>query len=395
VRRAAPLVLLLGCAAAPSSPAPEAAPANGFRFQGAGDSELVLEGLIQTTLGWFGDDRVPSSDATLKRVRPELSGHVEWLRFKLEPKFTEDEVELEEAWVGADVSDGRLMFGRMKVPFGLEEVRSRRHIDFPAFSLVNQLSPAEDHGVFYNGASGDWEYGLSLSNGSGGGDTNASKDLAARAMVRPFAGDEGGTLQHLGLGLAATVGDADEGVGGDGFDNEAGLPVVVFSDGAALDGSRTRVGLEAEWMRGPWFAQGELAVVQQDMSAGAAAHQVGISGGYLTLSRALTGEDKTFGGVDPADPFDLRTGAGRGAWVLALRLSQLELDDDLLALGLADAGRATDRLRSTSVGLNWIPNRSAIERHALVWSDYGHPVDLGRGRDDGELALVIELQLHF
>jgi hypothetical protein len=37
------------------------------------------------------------------------------LRLRVEPRFTEGDVELVEAWIGTDIGiDGLLMFGRMK-----------------------------------------------------------------------------------------------------------------------------------------------------------------------------------------------------------------------------------------------------------------------------------------
>ncbi|MDA1265316.1 MAG: porin, partial [Planctomycetota bacterium] len=279
-----------------------------------------------------------------------------------------------------------------------EEVRSRRHIDFPAFSLVNQFSPAEDHGLFVNGraAGGLVEYGLAAYNGTGASDTNASKDLAARVMVHPFLDEEASLWRNFQIGVAGTVGKQEASTKGVTLDNEAGGAVVHFADDSFLDGDRTRLGLELAWYRGPWFAQAEYLAVAQDMRAGAAAPtEVGFRGAYVTLSRVLTGENKTYGGVDPDQPFDLKTGHGRGAWVLALRLSQLESDDDLEALGLASPGRFTDELRSASIGLNWIPNGHIIVRHALILSDYGQPVMLDRGLGDDEVSLMIEFQLHF
>lgn len=399
-------LVLAACAAPPQEPTPDLASGpggvdyeDGFVLRsGDGRRELKIGGLFQTTFGAFHGDRDPSSDAALKRMRPEFSGSFEGIRFNLEPNFSDDGVELEEAWVGTDLwgGDGRLMFGRMKAPFSLEEVRSRRHIDFPAFSLINQFVPAEDHGVFLKGKSHShrWEYGLAAYNGTGSSDTNSSKDLAGRLMVHPFAGAADSPWTNLQLGLAATWGVQDADVGGDALENEAGLEVVRFAPGAALAGRRTRVGLEAAWFDGPWFLQAEWIDVRQEMEVGAVGEDARFQGGYLTLSRVLTGESKNFAGVRPDAPFDFSTGAGRGAWILALRLSTLAIDDDLRG-AFTLPGEFTERIDSTSLGLNWVPNDHAILRHALIWSRYDDELALGDGSDDGELSLVIELQLHF
>lgn len=394
-------LLLAGCAA-PLPPPTQVGPPPEAPAPGAdqADREFVLEGLFQTTGTWLDRDRRPAGTIELKRVRPEFSGHIRGVRFKVEPKFTVDEVHLEEAWAGVDVLSGsaRLMVGRVKVPFGLEEVRSRRHIDFPSFSAVNQFSPAEDEGVLLDGelGSGAWEYGLSLTAGAAGSSGRTRGELGGRLMSHPFSQASGSNLESLGLGISATAGRPRGKIGGTGLSNGSGSEVVTFAAGTHLSGLRTRVGLEGEWSLGPLFTQAEVVHIRQHMgSQGQPTESVDLSGAYLTLSYALTGEEKTFAGVEPSSPHLFGTGTGRGAWVLAMRISQLNLDEDIQLLGLTEAGRFTDRIRSTSIGLNWIPNKNMILRNALIWSDYADEISLGRGSDDHEVALALELQVHF
>jgi phosphate-selective porin len=389
--------LLLFVALALQEPEHRAVGYDGFFVRSAdGANELVVEGLFQVLFAYHGRYRDPSTDVELKRFRPELSGRLaRSLRFRFEPKFLEDEVELEESWIGVDLcgGDALLMLGRMKAPFGLEEVRSRRHIDFPTFSILNQFSPAEDHGAFLNGtsASGCFEYGVAAYNGTGTSDTTSSKDVALRAMVHPLAGRAGDA--ELQLGAAVTFGSQDEPIAGETIDNEVGLPVVVFAPGVALDGTRTRVGVEAAWFSGPWFAQGELLYLTQQLGRAGANRAATAAGAYLTVARTLTGERKTFAGVEPARPNDFDTRRGPGAWVLAARYSELRLDHTLDPFAVP--GTFTPEIKTASLALNWIPNRHAIVRHALVWSDYHQKVFVGGDSTDGELAFVIETQLHF
>jgi phosphate-selective porin len=394
--------LLCGCHAAPrSAPGGPLGEDQALRIASAdGRNELVIEGLFQVMALATGDERQPRSDIALKRMRPELAGHVAGgLEFRLEPNFSSDDVELEEAWIGPALwgGDAHLMLGRMKAPFNLEEVRSRRHIDFPRFSLLNQFAPAEDHGAFLYGRSpsGYWEYGVAAYNGTGGADTNNGKDVAARIMVHPFASDTGSRWSNLQLGVAATTGRQDEDVSDAAVDNEAGLAVVRFAPDARLDGDRSRLGLELAWFDGPWFVQAEVLYLEQRMSSSGGAADATARGGYVTLSRALTGEDKSFRGVRPDAPYDFQSGAGRGAWVLALRYSALALDEDLESAALVVPGTYTDRISSLSLGLNWIPNEHAILRTAWVQSLYADEVALDRGATDREGALLIEVQLHF
>jgi phosphate-selective porin OprO/OprP len=390
--------MLTGCAATPAS---ASAPRDGgFELRSAdGRNTLELGALVQVLARASDDARDPAVDFALKRVRPELSGQLAGgLAFQLEPKFAEDEVELEEAWVGPRLFGGRatLHLGRMKVPFNLEEVRSRRHIDFPFFSIVNQLAPAEDHGAFLFGtsASGRFEYGASLSNGTGSSDTNGSKDVALRGMLHPFVGRTNTAFEHLQLGLAGTFGVQDESLAGEAIENEIQLVVSPFTADARLSGSRERLGLELAWFRGPWFVQSEYLGVQQEMSSAAGDEDVLLHGGYLTVARVLTGEAKSFAGVTPAEPFDFAGGTGRGAWVLAARYSLLNLDDDL-ETALIVPGNFTDQIQTGSIALDWIPNAHAIVRAAVVGSFYEGDVRLDTGSGDREAAVLLEFQLHY
>lgn len=380
---------------------PPPPPSDALRLVSAdGRHEVALEGLFQVTAAVFERGRDPRSDFALRRMRPELHGRLaDALLFRLEPNFTEGEVELEEAWIGPELWGGNatLMLGRMKAPFGLEEVRSRRHIDFPRFSLLNQFSPAEDHGAFLYGKSpsGVLEYGLAVYNGTGEGDTNGGKDAAGRLMVHPWAESPDSVWHALQLGVAATTGDQDEDLEDETIDNEAGQEVLRFAPGARLDGARHRLGLELAWFHGPWFLQSEALWLEEELSSTAGDASATIRGAYLTLSRALTGEAKSFRGVRPDVPFDVRTGRGRGAFVLALRAAGLALDDELDSAGLTVPGTFTDRIHSLSLGLDWIPNQNAILRTAYVASFYDDRIALDSGSTDREGALLIEFQLHF
>ena len=365
-----------------------------------GRNELVFEGLFQVTGTWAESGRDPRQDFGLKRMRPEFAGRfVDTLRFRLEPNFSEAEVELEEAWVGVDIlgGDALLLAGRMKVPFGLEEVRSRRHINFPGFSILNQFSPAEDHGLFLIGRSPSrlWEYGASLTNGTGAEDTSSSKDLAARIMAHPFAAQPASIWRNLQFGVAATFGTQFDAPGGFAVENAAGQDVIKMAPGTRLAGERQRLGLEVAWFRGPWFLQAEHVNVEQDMTGAAGSDAVRFEGSYLELAHVLTGERKTFAGVVPDLPFDPASGAGRGAWVLAARYSDLHSDSSLESAGLALPGTYTDNIRSASLALNWVMNRHMVLRHAYVHSFYTDDVSAGGRVQDDEGALLLELQLHF
>jgi phosphate-selective porin OprO/OprP len=368
----------------------------------AGANELVFKGFLQLDGRVFDPDRDPASELALGRMRPELEGRLAgWMRFRIEPNFEPSGVSLAEAWLGAEWDEGRslLALGRPKQPFGLEEMRPRRFADFPRFSLLNQLSPKEDQGLVLTrrSAKGCVTWSLGLGNGGGGAETDDGKDLAARIAVAPAADRPSSAWRNLHLGGAVTWGEEERDAGGTELVNEAGSTVVELADGAALDGERWRAGLELAWHGGPWQFQAEALRVEQEMSLAGARETIVFDGAYAQLAWCLTGEDKTPRGVVPARAFDPRSGAesGPGAWVLAARWSRLAIGDELADAGLALPGRATSGIDGASLGVDWIPNRHAILRAALVASAYDEAIDLGQGSDDRELAVLLQVQAHY
>lgn len=365
-----------------------------------GQYEFSIAGRMQFDGLLYGPERDPQSDFYVRRLRLEFSGRFPGgMRFHLEPNFLPEGTEIEEGWIGFDALDGnaRAMFGRMKGPFGLEERNPQANVDFPRFSILHQFSPGEQHGVFFYGhsASDVFGYDLAVTNGTDGSDTNSGKDVGARGVWRPFAMHEGSAMQHLQFGVAATFGTEDDDVTGGSIDNETQLPVVRYADDLRLDGERTRVGFEGAWFHGPWLVQAEWMRVEQEMALASDDQTVSYSGAYLTVSHVLTGEDRSFGATKPFSPCDLEKGGGRGAWILAARLSQLENDPDLESAGYVLPGTFTEHIRTASLGLDWVPNEHVILRHALVHTWYDDTVQLDDGRASSENAFLVELQLSF
>jgi phosphate-selective porin len=278
----------------------------------------------------------------------------------------------------------------MKEPFGLEESSSRRWIDFVGFSILNQFSPAEDHGVTLLGDAGGgvFEYGAAVYNGTGGDELNDDKDVALRGVwhvVRDAERDQG-----LQLGLAATYGDADEDVAGEELETEARQPFLAFEPASELDGVRTRLGAELAWFAGRFALQTEALHVEQSMRSATAHEDVSFEGWYAQASWVLTGQDKTPHGIRARTPDQpLR------AVQLAARISSLDLDDDLVADGLVAPGGDPDRVTSYDAGVNWWIDRHAVLRVHFLHTQYADAIALGGGTRDSEDALLGELQLQF
>jgi phosphate-selective porin OprO/OprP len=372
---------------------------HGFFMRSAdGSSEFLIEGLLQ--VDFFKNDprRVPETDFELNRIRPEFAGRFDDIyRFRIEPIFSAHEVELEEAWLGFEcpTNDQLWMFGRMKAPFGLEEVRSRRHIPFARFSILNQYSPAEQHGVFANGRKRNLEYGLGLYNGGGDDDGDDGKELAMRAMIHPYSGTGRRSLENLQLGVALTYGEEDRSLSGGSIESATGKPLILYSPAASLAGDQVRLGLEAAWFEGPHMAQAEWIWTRQSMDGAVGPVDVDTTGVYVALQRVLTGEDISFGGVRPAHPVRGHLGDACGAWVAAARLSYLDTDSALANEGVVLPSTYTSNITSLWLGLNWYLSDHFLVRNSYVHSLYAGHVQVGDHSLSSEGAFIVELQLHF
>lgn len=370
-----------------------------FVQDASGAHRLEIGGLLQVHGGFFERGVERENELFLRRFRLEIGGRIEdrWL-FNLEPKFTAGEVELEEAWFGFDWSDARVMLGRMKEPFGLDEVIPLKHIPTVNQSILNQFVPAEGHGITLYGESFarrlDW--GAAVYQGGSDG-INGGTEGAARLVLRPWAASGCPAVEGFQIGGAATIGRAHEMLDGDELRTEAREPFALFATGSELDGDRTRLGAEAAWLAGPFELLAEWMRADYDLDGPAGSDSARLEGAYVAAAWVVTGEKRTFKGVRPARPFAgvPEDGRGCGAVELVGRVSRLNLDDGFTASGVLAAGSDPDRVDSVGVGVNWFPTwRTAVKLHGL-FTDYRDPVAVG-GRSIGrERALLLQLQLHF
>jgi phosphate-selective porin OprO/OprP len=381
------LLLLLAVQVPPE--AQEAGPPAGYDggfFVAAGNAKLTLEGLLQVNGLFFERDAAHDSEFQLRRMRLEFGGefHDRW-RFHIEPKFSADGVELEEAWVGLQLDTHLVTIGRMKEPFSFEEVGSQRHMDAINFSILNQFVPAEDHGVTVYGSVGILEYGVGFYNGSGGEDTTSDKDGALRLVLHPWRG--------LQFGGAATAGRQEIDVSGEELRTEARVPWATYLPGTEIEDERIRLGAEAGLLEGPVALNAELVRVRQEVNEST----VDLTGGYVQASWVLTGEGKSWKGesirlwrgVKPERPF-LRDPA-LGAWQLFARWSRLDVDRELTPF----VTNNPRRIDTVTFGVNWYANEFVKVKANYLRTVYAEEVVIdGKARDD-EDAFIVQIQVMF
>jgi phosphate-selective porin len=357
----------------------------GFYILGKG-AKLAIKGLLQVNGVFFEPNAAHESEFVLRKMRLEFSGELfERWYFHVEPDFSEDGVELEEAWVGFKVDTHLFMFGRMKEPFSLEETQSRRHMDLINFSILNQFVPAEDHGITINGNFDILEYGAGFYNGTGGDDATSDKDGALRLVLHPWRG--------LLFGGAMTVGRQESDLSGEELRTEARVPWATFLPGTELEDERVRWGAEAAFLDGPFAAQAEMIRIREEINEST----VRTTGGYVQASYVLTGEGKTWKGdrvriwkgVKPTRPF--LKDPDVGAWQLAARYSRLVLDDEIAPFLSA----FPDRVDTFTLGLVWYANEFVKVKVNYLRTIYEDAIVIDGKRHDNEDTLIFQFQFMF
>jgi phosphate-selective porin OprO/OprP len=323
-------------------------------------------------------------------------------------------VSFADVWVG--VKDipyiGRIRVGQMYEPISIEQMTSDNWNTFMEKALpVNAFIPGRQAGIqMQNTACDDrigWMVGyffqqqVALSSNGVPLDTTGdlfsphmdATQVATRLVALPWYENNGEHLIHLGFGYTHEFrSDIVSTSSGQGFYNpgtldfksspEANLFSPLVDSGYFLARSVDIIDPEFAMVYGPFSMQAEYIWAHasgvenyQTGAALAAQHEASFYGWYWQASYFLTGEHRnyakttspatyqeTFGRVYPNCNFNPRTG-GYGAWELAFRVSQLDVND--FAAGFF-GGLETD----ITAGINWYLNPNVMVKmnyvHAMV-----------------------------
>src|SRR5450830_417899 len=366
-----------------------------------------------------------------RRLRPNIQGTLFGkYDYRFQEEFAGGSASVVDAYIDARFDPAfKVRIGKYKPFVGLERSQGGADIKFIERSYVsNNILPNRDQGISVHGdVLGDkLNYALGFNNGvvDGGNATTASsfndnKEVTARLFATPFR-DDINALSGLGFGLATTYTDSTaeknlnftDTSAADGTRN--GLPSYVtnsqqtffrYSPAAVADGKRLRIAPQAYYFNGPFGLLAEYARVSQDVSLASggsvAAGGAGTAAGTTALSTAqttrlngsnktlnndawqiaatylITGEDSSFKSIKPKHDFDLDKG-GWGAWELALRYSELNVDSDTFtnasgvlakqtsadtnaAIGdsFADPTFSAKKAQTWTAGINWYLNSNA------------------------------------
>ena len=265
--------------------------------------------------------------------------------------------------------------GKYKNPIGLEELQNDPNTSFVERSLVSDLEPSRDLGVEALGAldGGVVSYGVGLFNGtpdnltaSGNSDYDNEKQIVGRLFLTPFT-DKDSLLHGLGFGVAGDLGreKTHSGVTA-GYKTDGQQTFFTYNAAVYADGDSWRFSPQAYYYVGPFgfLAETVTSAINARPSAPTATSfpkkvQVENHASAITASYVLTGEDASYNGVTPAQPFSW-SDHNWGAFQVVARWEELKIDRNAFYTATPLASSATNAYEAvaTGVGVNWYLSKS-------------------------------------
>ncbi len=303
-----------------------------------------------TESGNLGDD---SSEAEFRRTRLEMKGSVakNWA-YEFVVDIDEGDAEIDTGYIaykGFSFADIKL--GRLKAPFGLEELTSSKWISTIERSPTTEigfLSGKPSFQLALHGYAADrvfWQAAI-IDEDNEEEEGKDAYSIAARVGSHFGLGENG--FMHL----AASYATRDF---GDGGSNQFRSRMGVHTTGRVTAGTfgvddADQFGLEAASVFGPFSLQGEYRMADFDADDDAAnGSDVDLDGYYLQASYFLTGEQRGYKGQD--GKFDkIKPKGPRGAWELVAKYEDGEVDADLTP---EDA-----EYELLTIGVNWYANNN-------------------------------------
>ncbi|MFN0247752.1 MAG: OprO/OprP family phosphate-selective porin [Kofleriaceae bacterium] len=367
---------------------------DGFFIQTSdGTTKLKIGGFQQFDGRFFlSDEEEPRADQFgFRSIRPDLQGTLfDRYDFRLMTDFAGGRLALQDAYVDVRLGDSiKVRAGKFKVAFGLERFQGETNTLFAERGLPTQLVPNRDLGVQIHGelAKGAFAYQIGVFNGvvdggSGDGDVSDGKEGALRIFVKPFATTGTKALKELGVGGAVTAGSkegvlATPDVGA--FRTPSNTTFFSFATGATLidtviaDGTTWRATGQASYYVGPVGLLGEYVRTNQKVTRGDVTVDASFDSWQAVAQYVLTGDDATFKGVAPKNPFDPATGQW-GAFDVGARIGQFRVvDSAIFREGLADGQKSALRVWSAGAGVNWYANKNIrlVLDFERTWFRYG------------------------
>ena len=316
----------------------------------------------------YGDWMWSSSDDNLTKNAGSIISGNEWraawlelkgnygkdISFVMQYDLSQGETTAKDVWIGINhLPAGQLRIGHMKEPFSLEMMVSGKNTVLMERSLANALAPGRNTGIALVGYNLEnnvtWGAGVFTEADNLGQAKAHDNNLSFSTRLTCLPWKNGKSLLHLGAAWSYRNINKANGIR---FSSRPESHLVYkMADTGKLDAdSLNLLGLEFAAMKGRFFLQGEYieAYLETALDACPCFKGFYLLGSYF-ITNDLHGYNRksgTPGGINPAKPFGIE--GGTGAWEMALRYSQLDLDDSPVFGGT---------MKDITIGLNCYLNK--------------------------------------
>jgi phosphate-selective porin OprO/OprP len=392
-----------------------------------GDFKLKIRGLLQTQFRDFpSEDGDTGTDSVfLRRVRPIVEGTVyKYFDFKIMPDFGQSQTRIFDAYFDVNYFKPwvALRGGKFKPPLSLERLQSAQDLLFAERSISNQLAPNRDTGFQFGGDVfnfATWQVGVfdgALDNQLLDSNPTSDFDADFRLFLNPFTDFDIDALKGFGVGFAGDYGHTKEGDNLNVIQYRTPGASTFFTYNTSTSSSNTitvlangdhfRVIPQGYYYWGPFGFMGEYI----NSTVGAQRTQVKTSdktktttvreaqfdnqGWFVQASYVLTGEDASYKGVVPINPFDPLNGRW-GAFELAAQGSYLGVDPKAFSLGFAKRPNSTQHASTWAVGVNWYLNKNFKLQADWYHTDFDTPVMFGDHLRDHENVILTQFQIAY
>ncbi len=378
-----------------------------------GDVNFRFRALLQVDYRDYFDPAPGSASDSwiIRRARPILEGTAyENFDFRIMPDFGNNQTTLPDAYIDANLwPQLKFRVGKFKPPVGLERLQSPVDLLSAERALISNLVPNRDFGLQ---ASGDvlgktLNYAVGFFNGAVDNtvpstvDNNNSKDYDFRLFATPFRNTQSKGLRGLSLGIAYTTGNMiGTPANGNGNSN---LPSFLttgqqtfftYNAGAFANGQRERLVPQLYYSWGPFQVLAEYAYNSQRITRATNTQTVDNNAWQVAVGWVLTGEDATYRGVLPKQPFNMAKHTW-GSWMLTGRYHQLTVDNNAFigsaATQLANPHTPARKASDWGLGLRW-----DLSREVAVMFDFDQTAFVGGAANGGnrpdEKVLITRFQ---
>lgn len=335
----------------------------GLRFDSNnGAFKIKLGGRIQNDYSWYSmGDQIEAAGiysdggTEFRRARIYIGGTIyDNYEFKAQYDFAGGDVDFKDVWLAHNKVPvlGQIKVGHFKEAFGLETMTSSKDTTFMERALPSIFSPERNTGIGVARSFKDKRIGVAAgaffgADAYGDGD-DSEYSYTARVHGRPYLNEDGDRYVHLGAAAS--------------YRNLDGLRIrqrpeshitdrIVDTGTFSADDALVLNG-EAAYVHGPFSLQGEYTHSEVGRPSGMS--DVDFSGYYVQGSYFLTGEHRrykagsgVFDKIKPKNNFKGFGKGGVGAWEVAARFSNLDLDDGAISGGEVD---------DITLGVNWYLN---------------------------------------